>query len=238
MLPRRDEAREVRHVDEQERAGRVGDLTEAREIEDPRVRRRAGDDEPRMVLVREALELVVVEQLVLFADRVGDEVVELAREVHRRSVREVATLVEREPQHGVAGLQDRGVRGHVGLRARVRLHVRVRGSEQRLRALDRERFRDVDPLAAAVVTPPGIALGVLVGEDAADGLHHGGAGVVLRRDELDLLDLPASLAFDGGIDLRVDSFQCVHRPRPIPLTPSAVTGALISSFAICPRRRA
>src|SRR5207302_7796633 len=112
-------------------------------------------------------------------------------------------LVESEAEHGVSGLEDRRVRGHVRLRPRVRLHVRVRRTEERLRALDRERLGDVDPLAPAVVATAGIALRVLVREDTARRLHDGGARVVLGGDELDLLDLPAPLALDGVIDLGI-----------------------------------
>ena len=43
----------------------------------------------------------------------------------------------------------------------------------------------VDDLVATVVARAGEALGVLVGEAGAQRLHHGGAGEVLRRDQLD-----------------------------------------------------
>src|SRR3989442_770014 len=100
-----------------------------REVEDARVRGRAGDDELRTILLRETLELVVVEHLVVLADSVRSEVVELAGEIHRRSVRQVTALVESEAEHRVAGLKDRRVGGHVRLCARMRLHVRVRRAD-------------------------------------------------------------------------------------------------------------
>ena len=49
-------------------------------------------------------------------------------------------------------------------RPRVRLHVGVPGAEQTGDPVDRQPFDHVDVLAAAVVPPPGIALGVLVGQ--------------------------------------------------------------------------
>ena len=49
------------------------------------------------------------------------------------------------------GLEQRVVHRGVGLRAGVRLDVRVLGAEQRLGAVDRELLGDVDVLAAAVV---------------------------------------------------------------------------------------
>src|SRR5438445_123427 len=106
----------------------------------------------------------------------------------------MAALVERETEHGVARLEDRGVRGHVRLRAGVRLDVRVGRAEERLRAVDRELLGDVDPLAASVIAATGVALGVFVREDAAHRLHHRRTRVVLRRDELDLLDLATAFA--------------------------------------------
>ena len=56
--------------------------------------------------------------------------------------------------------------GEVGLRARVRLHVGVVGAEELLQPVDGELLDLVDDLAAAVIPPPRISLGVLVGERA------------------------------------------------------------------------
>ena len=85
------------------------------------------------------------------------------------------------------------VDGHVRLRARVRLDVGVLGSEELLRAVDRELLDLVDDLAAAVVAPARIALGVLVRRHAADGLEHARPGEVLGGDQLDLAALAVEL---------------------------------------------
>ena len=69
--------------------------------------------------------------------------------------REVAAVGEREAEHRVARLEQRVIDGGVGLRAGVRLDVRVLGAEQLLGAVDRELLGDVDVLAAAVVARPG-----------------------------------------------------------------------------------
>ena len=71
------------------------------------------------------------------------------------AVREVAAVVEAQRHERVARLHHGGVDGHVRLRARVRLDVRVLGAEQLLRAVDRELLDLVDDLAAAVVAAPG-----------------------------------------------------------------------------------
>ena len=120
-----------------------------------------GHDHLRPMLARQRAHLVHVDQVGLAVDVVRDEVVVLAGEVDRRAVGQVAALVEPEAEHGVAALQQRVEDGHVGLRAGVGLDVGVLGAEQLLRAIAREVLRHVDDLAAAVVAPPGIALGVL-----------------------------------------------------------------------------
>src|SRR5438445_7527785 len=238
VLPRRDETGEVRHVHEEQRLDRVGDLPQPREIEDARIRRRAGDDELRAVLLRDPLELVVIQHLVVLANSVRGEVVELAREVHRRAVRQVTALMEGETQHRVSRFEDRGVRGHVRLRAGMRLDVGVRRAKERFCTLDRERLGAVAPLAPAVVAAAGVALRVLVRENAARGLHDRRARVVLRGDELDLLDLPAPLVFDRAVDLGINAFETAHKtPLFMPCVRSATTGSVFSSFAICWRRR-
>ena len=56
------------------------------------------------MLTRQGANLVHVDQVSLRIDLVGDEVVVLAAEVDRRPVRQVATLVERQPHHRVPAL--------------------------------------------------------------------------------------------------------------------------------------
>src|SRR3546814_3473538 len=93
------------------------------DLDDPRVRGGARDDDLRAVLERRVAHLVEVDALVARGDAVGDEVVELAARVDRRAVGEVPALVEAQPEHGVAGLQQRQVDGHVGVGSGVGLHV-------------------------------------------------------------------------------------------------------------------
>ena len=107
------------------------------------------------MLVGQARELVVVDPLVVLAHAVRDDRVELAGEVERMAVRQMAAVREVHAEHRVAGLEQREVDAHVGLRAGMRLHVGVLGAEQRLGAADGQRLDDVDELAAAVVALPG-----------------------------------------------------------------------------------
>ena len=103
-----------------------------------------------------------------------DEVVDATAEVHRRAVGEVTALVEAHPHDLVAGLEQREVGGHVGVGARVRLHVGVLGAEQLAQAVAGELLDLVDHEVAAVVALRRVALGVLVGEHRAlRGEHRG-----------------------------------------------------------------
>ena len=117
---------------------------------------------------------------------------------------EVTAVGELEAQDGVARGGDRGEDRRVRARTGVRLHVGVLGAEQALGPVDRQLLGDVDVLAAAVVAAPGVALGVLVGEHAADRLQDGAGNEVLGRDHLEVVALAAQLELQHLGDLRVD----------------------------------
>ena len=157
------------------------------------------------MLLREGEHLVVVDQVRLARNAVVDDVVEATREVDLEAVREMAAVVEPEREHGVSGLHEREVDGHVRLRPRVGLDVRVLGAEQALRPVDRELLDTVDDLAAAVVALAGIPLGVLVRRHRADRLEDRRPREVLGGDQLDLPSLPLEFRVeqlgDVGIDL-------------------------------------
>ena len=171
----RDQARDVGHVDEQQRPDAVGDRGHPLEVDDPRVGRGARDDELRTDLLGLGGQRVVVDPLGVLADAIGVDLVQLAAEVQLHAVGQVAALVELHPENRVAGLEDAEVGGHVRLGPGVGLDVDVLGArEERQRPLLGERLGDVDVLAAAVVALARQSLGVLVRQPAALGLHDGG----------------------------------------------------------------
>ena len=63
------------------------------------------------------------------------------------------------------------------------------GSEELLGAADGQDFCFVYVLAAPVPPLARVALGILVGENAALNFHNGRAGEVFAGDELDVLEL-------------------------------------------------
>ncbi len=200
---RGDQPRVVRHVDHENRADVFRHLGEAREVDAQAVRRRAGDDQLGLVLVRQPLHRGVVD---LFAGRqaVADHLEPLAAHVQRHAVRQVAAFGQAHSHDRVARLQQPEEHRLVRLRARVRLHVGVGRAEESLAAVDRELLRHVDEFAAAVVALAGVAFGVFVRQLAPLRRHHRGRRVVLRGDEFDVLFLALVLALDDGPQLRVD----------------------------------
>ena len=203
MQPDGHETRDVGHVHHHDGVHLRGHLRDAREIDDARVGAGPDHDHLGPVLARQLLECVVVDLLGVGPHAVGDDLVELPGEVERVPVGEVAAVGQVHPEHRVARLHRREVHRHVGLRARVRLHVGVVGAEERLGARDRQRLGHVHELAAAVVALAGIALGVFVGEHRAGGVEDRLADEVLGRDELEALGLATAFAGDGGGDLGV-----------------------------------
>jgi hypothetical protein len=164
----------------------VGDLAERGEIDLAGVRGVAGQDDLRTMLLREIANAIHVQLLGLAVHLISDEVEPHAGDVHRRAVGEVPTVRELHPEDLVLrvvrpkeGSEDR----HVRLRAGVRLDVRMLGAEQLLGPVDRELLRHIDELAAAVVAPPRIALGVLVRHRGTERREDGGARVVLGGDQ-------------------------------------------------------
>ena len=113
---------------------------------------------------RERAQLVVVDLLAVLAHAVRDDLVELAREVDRAAVREVAAVVEVHGEDGVArtrARRGRPPRWPASPSAAARWRGRRRTAAWRARS--RAFSTSSTHVAAAVVAPAGIALGVLVG---------------------------------------------------------------------------
>ena len=108
-----------------------------------------------------------------------------------------------EPHEGVARFENGEEDRHVGLCARMGLHVGVFGSVETADALDGQRLDPIDDLAAAVVTGAGIAFGVFVGQHRPHCLHDLVADVVFRGDQLDAFRLALALGADQIENLRI-----------------------------------
>ena len=188
----------------------VGDLAKRFEVDGPRKRRAAGDDQPGPMLARQIARLVQVDQLGVAANTIGHDGVEAAREVHGAARGQVSAVGQARREHGVAGLQQGEVHRHVGLGSGMRLDIHVLGGEQLLGPRDGQLLGDVHHLAPAVVAPARVALGVLVGEAGTGRLQHRLGHEVLRRDQLQVAGLPLGLGPDHVCDLGIDPLKLAH----------------------------
>ena len=157
-----DKPRYVRHVYHHDGADRLRHSSDAGKIDHARIGARPHHDHLRLVLMCQPLQFLVVDPLIVFADAIRDDVVQLAGEVERMTVGQVSAMRQVHAEHRVSRLHGGEVDRHVGLRARVRLHVGVLGAEQLFRSRDRQRLGHVHELASAVIATPRVSLGVLV----------------------------------------------------------------------------
>ena len=105
-------------------------------------------------------------------------------------------------------------------------------AEELLGTLDRQGLGDVHELAAAVVPPARIALGVLVRQDAALRSEHRGRGEVLAGDQLQVRALPLELVADRLGNLGVGRLEGVPVGSPVgrhPVAPCVPSIAVIWS---------
>ena len=118
---------------------------------------------------------------------------------------------EVETHEGVAGFKQSLHHSHVGLCARVGLHVGEGGVEQLAGAVDGDLLALVDDLAAAVVTLAGITLGVFVGHDRTHGLQNLLTDKVLRSDKFNSVHLTLFLLANQIKDFFVSFHECVFK---------------------------
>ena len=109
-------------------------------------------------------------------------------------MRQVPAVVEAHAEQRIARRKQGKVDRGIGLRAGVGLDVGVGHAVQLLQAIDGQLLGDIDVLAATVVALARITLGILVGQNRTLGLEDARTGVVLGRDQLDVVFLALPLA--------------------------------------------
>ena len=124
-----DQSREMRHVDQKERADFVGDLAHAGEVDGARISAASANDQLRTLLLGQLFECIVVDRFRFFGHAVRNDLVGLAGKIEMMPVREVPAMRQVQAEDSVAGLQNGGISLHVGLRSRMRLHIGVLGAE-------------------------------------------------------------------------------------------------------------
>jgi len=203
MCSTRHQSRKMRHIHKKERADFVRNLAHAGEIDDPRIRAAAADNQLRTLRRGDLFQVIVVDGLGFLGYAVRNDLVCLAGEIERMPMREVPAMSKIQTENRVARLQHRRIGRLIGLRSRVRLHVGVLCAKKFLDPLARQFFHHVGKLASAVITLAGIAFRVFVGEHGSGSLKHSLTHKIFRSDQLQPFVLAASFVVDGVGNLRI-----------------------------------
>ncbi len=187
-----------------DRAHRIGNLAEARKIDDPRISAAARDDQLRLVFFGQPGQFRIVDPLVLASHAVGHHMVSLARKIQRMAVRKVPTVRQIHAEDHIARLNHGRVSRLIGLRTRVRLHVDIFGAEELLGPLARQGLHRIREFASPVIALTGISLGVLVGEYGAGGLQDRFGSEVFAGDQFQTAMLALNFMLDRCIDFRIN----------------------------------
>ena len=174
----------------------VGDATHPSVIPVTGVGGGAGDDQLWPEGHSLLLHFVIVDHTRFLFNLVGNRLVQDSRRVHRGAMRQVTAVRQVETHKGIAGFQAGHQYRHVGLGARMGLYIGIVGIEEVFGAVDGKLLRNVDILAAAIVSFPGISLGIFVGQAGAHGFQYLVADKVFRCNQLESAGLSVQFILD------------------------------------------
>lgn len=191
------------HVHKEVGSNRICNFAKAWKVNRPGIRAGTGGDHFGANGFGLLGEGVVIDDFGLLADPVMMHFVEFAREIGFVTVGEVSAVGKVHCEDAVAGGQHAEINRHVRLAPAVGLDVGVFGLEQRLCALNGQRFHDVHVFTAPIPTFPRITLGVFVGETGPLRFHHSLTCEVLAGDEFNVFELTVTFLADRLGDGRV-----------------------------------
>ncbi len=181
-----DKPGDVSDIDHHVSPADVARLAHFLPVPETRIGRGAADNHFRFDLFGLLDELVVVDCFRFGIDLVAVEFVQLAGEINRVAVGQVAAVGKVQPHDFVTRIEDGEINGHVGLGAGMRLDIGVLGIEKLFEAVTGQVLGDIDKFTAAVVSFAGISLGILIGHNAAGRLQDGLGDKVFRGNEFQL----------------------------------------------------
>ena len=190
------QAGHVGHVDQQVGTHLVGDLAKTPPVHYPAVRRETGDDHFRFMLQRQRLNLGIVHLASGVIQAILDGIEVFAGEIRLGTVGQVATVGQAHAQNGIARAHQCQENSVIRLGAGMGLNIGIIGTKQGFRPLDGQFLGFINEFTAAVIAFAGIPFSILVGQHSALGLHDARAGIILGRDELYMLFLPALLVLN------------------------------------------
>ena len=157
------------------------------------------------------LQRIVIDLFVFFVHAVMRDLIKFAGKICRMPMGEMPAVRKIHRQDFVARLNRGEINRHVGLRAAVRLHVHMFGSEQSLGPIDRELLRNIDILTAAIPAFARITFRVFVCQDAALRFHHRTAREIFRRNQFDIFALPLFFGADRIENFGINPAQTTTR---------------------------
>ena len=178
------------------------DLRDALIIDQSRVGARAADDELRLFFACDLLQRVIVDPSIL-THTVENMVIELAEPVGRRTVCQMAALVEPHGKDLVAGLEDRRKDRMVCGRTRIALDIDMFRAEKRFRPLPCQPFQLVCDLRACLVAGTRKPFKGLIGENASGHFHDRDRHDALGCDHLDAGFLPGKFLINERRKFRI-----------------------------------
>ena len=109
-----------------------------------------------------------------------------------------------------AGLDESHVRGHIGLTARMGLHIDVITAEKLLCSLDCKVFHHIYTLTSAIISFAGISFCIFICQGAAHSRHYSFADPVFRSDQLNVAVLSFLFIHNGLSNFRVYIFYSIQ----------------------------
>ncbi len=187
-----NQTRDMRHIHHKVCADLFRDFGNAFKVDDARIRRCACDNQLRLTFFGFLFKFVIIDVAVP-VHTVSNKVEVFARHIDGRAVGQVSALGKIHTHNGIAGLNQRKIRRHIRLRARMRLYVGKIRTEQFTGTLDRDIFYDIDALTAAVIALARITLGIFVGQHTAHCRHNGRGNDVFAGNQLQISLLTGKL---------------------------------------------
>ena len=182
MYPGRYQSGNMGHIDHEICPTAVGRLTEFLEIDNPGISRCSRNNQFGLDLFGHSDQSVIVDGLGFSAHLITVDFIQHTRKVDRMPVGQMTTVRQVHPHNFITRFQNREIDRHIGLRAGMRLDVGVVGLEKLYCPLAGEVFGHVDKFTTAVVPFTRIALGVLIGHNAAGGFENRLGDEILRCD--------------------------------------------------------
>jgi len=203
MRAARHKPGKMRHIDHEIGAYRIGNGAETGKVPMARISGAARDNQLGFMLLREPLDRLHVDQMIVRAHAIGDGLEPFARKIDRRTMGQMSARREIEPQKDIARLQQGQEYGLIRLAAGIWLHIGEFAVEQAADTLDCQRFGNIDELAAAIIAPARIAFGIFIRHDRALRFEHGVRDDIFRGDQFDFMLLTAELQLDRLGDFRI-----------------------------------